>query len=129
MDKYTKPCDGCAERRPAPDLCTFRPGDCHDGDRRRSEDEHRSQVCVPECPICGEAAVLDKGGMTTLMGAIPFVGEDGKKHDHDPNTHTGHWVCPNKHEWREPVAFGCSCGWKGTPYNPRIKIIKGSEVE
>ncbi len=88
-------------------------------------DSHTTQVSVPECPVCGEAAILDKGGMTTLMGGIPFVGDDGKSHDHDPNTHTGHWVCPNKHEWKEEVGFKCTCGWKGNPWTHNVKVLSG----
>ena len=90
---------------------------------------YTSQLRVPECPVCGETAILNKGGETTLACVDPFVGEDGKKHTHNPNTHIGYWVCPNKHEWSQAVGFECSCGWQGRPSTHRIVIVKGSEIE
>lgn len=88
-------------------------------------EKHDTTTITPDCPVCGEKAIRDEGGMTTLLGGIPFVGEDGMEHDHDPNTHTGHWVCPNGHEWKEEVGFQCSCGWKGKPWTHTVKILKG----
>lgn len=85
---------------------------------------HESTTITPNCPVCGEVAVEDKGGMTTFLGGISFVGDDGMVHNHDPNTHTGHWVCPNGHEWKEEVGFQCGCGWKGKPWTHSVKILK-----
>lgn len=87
--------------------------------------KHESTPIMPNCPVCGKKAIRDEGGMTTLIGSIPLLGEDGMLHDHDPNTHTGHWVCPNGHEWKEEVGFQCGCGWKGTPWAHNVKILKG----
>ena len=53
------------------------------------------------CPVCQEqnlkSRVTGGPGMTTLMGYFPYYDEDGKYHDHDPNTTTTHYNCSNGH--------------------------------
>lgn len=54
------------------------------------------------CPKCKEegkkSTVQSFGTMTTLLGYAIYYDEEGKYHDHDPNTHTTEYRCSNGHD-------------------------------
>lgn len=67
------------------------------------------QTCVSE----NKKSTIQEGYTTsTCAGGGFFYDENGKKHYHDPNTHTTRYCCSNGHKWSEKVEGSCWCGWK-----------------
>ncbi len=68
-----------------------------------------------KCPQCiseGSKSFVNLGGsLSTLMCSDPFYDEDGKYHNHDPNTSVSHYACSNGHKWTELSKPSCWCGW------------------
>jgi hypothetical protein len=65
-----------------------------------------------ECKTEGKKSRVYEGpSSTTCMYSPPFYDEDGKHHDHDPNTSTTSFSCSNGHKWSESSRGSCWCGW------------------
>jgi hypothetical protein len=67
-----------------------------------------------KCKQCQEANLRSKvyigGQTTTCIGFSYYYDEDGKLHDHDPNTITTSYSCSNGHNWVEETKSECiSC--------------------
>ena len=68
-------------------------------------------IC-PECKRQGlKSRVYVGTSSVTLMYSAPFYDEEGKYHDHDPNTRTTSYSCSNGHKWVESSCGSCWCGW------------------
>lgn len=67
------------------------------------------------CPTCASEnrkSVVHAGpSYSTAMYAAPYYDEDGRYHDHDPNTTYTQYVCSNGHSWQEWSHAPCpTCG-------------------
>jgi hypothetical protein len=55
------------------------------------------------CPVCKEQNIKSTvncgQSMSTLMGYLPYYDENGKYHDHDPNTITTYYSCSQGHHF------------------------------
>lgn len=68
------------------------------------------------CRKCQEegktSQVQSLGGSTTLMGWKPYYDEQGKFHNHNPNTERMVYRCSNGHTWdivRKPPCSNKEC--------------------
>ena len=67
-------------------------------------------TCRPE----GEVSRVYVGSSwTTLMGGCSFYDEQGRFHDHDPNTTTIEYRCSRGHRWVEKSKHECWCAVGG----------------
>jgi len=66
----------------------------------------------PECVAEGKRSKVYIGGSSsTLMAGKTFYDEDGKLHDHDPNSYGTDYRCSNGHRWTETKVHKCWCGF------------------
>jgi hypothetical protein len=69
------------------------------------------------CPQCREAGKKSRvyvgGNYTTCMYSPPFYDEEGRYHNHDPNSTTTDYTCSNGQSWQSVGKTGCWCGWPG----------------
>jgi len=59
--------------------------------------------------------VYQGAGFSTSMAGQLFWDEDGRRHNHDPNTTTWSFRCSNGHEWSVTQPHNCpveGCEWK-----------------
>ena len=64
------------------------------------------------CPVCVEqgqtsTVFVPTGGVVTLMLGQRYYDEQGRYHDHDPNSHTYSYSCSNEHRWVETIYDLC----------------------
>jgi hypothetical protein len=69
------------------------------------------------CPTCADkglkSCVTERGSESTLAYSEPFWDEEGRYHNHDPNTVTTHYECSNGHSWTVATRSKCWCGVGG----------------
>lgn len=69
----------------------------------------------PECERLGlRSRVRIGSGFSTAMCGDSFYDEDGRYHNHDPNTVTWHYSCSNGHEFGRSETKRCpvaDCDW------------------
>jgi hypothetical protein len=71
----------------------------------------------PKCALLNQGSTIHQvGSSSTELFAAPFW-EDGKRHDHDPNTHTSVYACNRGHRWEVTWKESCWCGW------PRVRPV------
>lgn len=66
------------------------------------------------CRVKGkESRVIISPDWVTLVYSPPFYDEEGRFHNHDPNSATAYYSCTNGHCWRGPLQRACTtCGPK-----------------
>lgn len=68
------------------------------------------------CPICKLANVagiaIKCRSTTTMFGWGPFLDDEGRKHEHNPNAIERHLTCARGHQWTVPDPQQCWCGWQ-----------------
>jgi len=68
-------------------------------------------IC-PECKKLGLKSKIFIGlSYTTALNGSQFFDEEGRFHDHDPNTTTTSYSCSNGHSWIVKSNKKCWCGW------------------
>ena len=65
------------------------------------------------CPHCGSAACVVRETTSTCLGFMPFIDDQGRRHEHNPNKVTELRTCSacNK-PYRVKITQSCWCGWK-----------------
>lgn len=67
-----------------------------------------------KCPMCEEeeqrSTVTIGAVFSTCMYNAPFYDEDGRYHNHDPNSSTQHFSCSRGHDFSKSLTSPCpSC--------------------
>jgi len=57
------------------------------------------------------------------MYSPPFYDEEGKYHDHDPNSSSTSYSCSNGHTWAESSRSSCWCGWPNDTKAPSSAAV------
>ena len=69
------------------------------------------------CEACKNSGQISKvfpcGETQTLIGYKPYYDEDGKYHNHNPNSTRTYYKCSNGHAWTDVKPYSCWCGWSG----------------